>query len=245
MTLAKKAFWVLWQTLKDTWEELYSLAIVNLMWFLAWALPIGLALATGIPILIVLAAILSLGLFGAATAGIYYVTNRVAHEKTFHFSDFIEGVKLYWRHSLLWMLGNMIIVGLTVLNYVKYPEIILRYLKVSPGTLWIAAISGLWLAVLVFWLVIQVYFWPILIQQEKPNLLLCWRNSAFLTLANPFYAFLIALFFLVLLGVCYVLVIPAVFLGMTAPALLGSNAVLTLLFNFGLIEDPRPKPLRQ
>ena len=50
--LIKEAMKVFWQSLKDTWEELYSIAIVNLVWLFSWALPLGLAFGTGIPAVI-------------------------------------------------------------------------------------------------------------------------------------------------------------------------------------------------
>ena len=105
LMLIKEAMGVFWQTLKDTWEELYSLAIVNLVWLFSWALPLGLASASGLPIVFFPVAILSVGIFAVTTSGIYYVANRVAHAKTFHFYDFVEGIKkgYYWG-EMSWIL---------------------------------------------------------------------------------------------------------------------------------------------
>jgi hypothetical protein len=232
--LIKEAMEVFWQTLKDTWEELYSLAIVNLVWLFSWALPLALASATGLPIVIIPVALLSLGIFAVTTAGIYYVTSRVAHAKTFHFYDFVEGIKIYWWRALLWLLINMLVVALIIMNLRFYPT-------VFEG-IWTLFVSGLWLALLVFWLTMQVYYWPLVIQQEEPKLLLGWRNAAYLVLANPFYAFFAVSFTIVLLGISVALTLPFVFVGMGLQGLLGNNAVLKLLFSFGIIEDPRPKP---
>lgn len=41
--MIREAMGVFWQTLKDTWEELYSLAIVNLAWLFAFLVPLSLA----------------------------------------------------------------------------------------------------------------------------------------------------------------------------------------------------------
>jgi len=231
----KEAMGVFWQTLKDTWEELYSLAIVNLVWLFSWALPISLGSATRIIIVIILTGLISLGLFPITTAGVYYVAHRVAQGRTFHFSDFIEGIKLYWWRSLLWLLANMVVTGLLVLNIWFYPN-------TFKGS-WVVLVSGFWLAVLFFWLTIQLYFWPMLIQQEKPRIFMAWRNSAFLVLAGPFYAFFMVCFTLVLGGLSLVLTLPFIFVGMAILAVLGNNAVIRLLVRFKIIQDPRPKPI--
>ncbi len=230
----REAMGVFWQTLKDTWEELFSLAIVNLVWLFSWALPIGLASASGIPAVFYPVVILGICIFAVTTAGIYYVTGRVAHGKTFHFYDFIDGCKIYWWRALLWLLINVAVIFMIIVNLRFYPS-------VFTGT-WVVFISGLWLALLVFWLAMQVYYWPLIMQQEEPKLLRGFRNAAYLLLANPFYAFFVVSFSLVLLAISIGLTLPFVFVGMALQGLLGNNAVLTLLFSFGVIEDPRPKP---
>jgi hypothetical protein len=232
--LTREAMGVFWQTLKDTWEELYSIGLVNLAWLFAWALPVGLGAASGITAVVLGTALLSLLLFPIVTAGVYAVTNRVARAKTFHFSDFIDAIKKYWWRSLLWLLGNIVFLALVYVN-------LWFYMTTFEG-LWVVAVSGLWLALGVFWIVMQMYYWPILIEMENPRLLLAWRNCAYLILANPFYAFFIFSFLVFLLGLSIALTLPFIFVGMGLVGLLGNNAVLTLYFKFGLIDDPRPKP---
>ncbi len=210
--LIREATTVFWQTLKDTWEELYSIAIINLVWLFVS---------------------LTVVLFPVAMAGVYYATNRVAHGKTFHFSDFMDGVKKFWWRSLVWFLVNIIFVLLIYSNLTFYPT----QFKGS----WVIFVEGLWLAVLVFGLTMQMYFWPLLIEQKETKMLLAWRNSAYLILANPFYAFFIAVFTLTLLGISVALTLPLIFVGMGLLGLLHNNAVLILLEKFGIVKDVRPK----
>ena len=233
--LIREAMNVFWQTLKDTWEELYSLAIVNLVWLFSWSLPIGIAAAVGVPAVVIPATLLSLILFPMTTSGMYFVTNRVARGKTFHFSDFVDGIKLYWWRSLLWLLANAAFVGLSILN--------LRFYPATFTGVWVIFVGGLWLAILAFWLAMQMYFWPLLIEQEETKMLRAWRNSAYLILANPFFAFFAASFSLVLLVLSAGLTLPFIFVGMGLLGLLGNNAALVLLHSLGIIEDPRPKPM--
>ncbi len=210
--MIREAMSVFWQTLKDTWEELFSLAIANLVWLFSALTIIGLPVTT---------------------AGMYYVTNRVAHGKTFHFADFIEGIKLYWWRSLLWFLANIVMILLFWMNVRFYPE--------NFEGIWTIIVSGLWMALLAFWLGMQVYFWPLLIEQEQPKMLLAWRNCAYLILANPFYAFFVVAFSIVLFGISAALTLPLIFVGMALLGLLGNNAVLILLEKFGIIKEARPK----
>jgi hypothetical protein len=232
--LIREAMSVFWQTLKDVWEELYTLAIVNLVWLFSWALPVLLAGAIGsqIPVLFFVCLALALGAFAVTASGIYVVTNRVARGKTFHFYDFIEGIKVYWWRSLLWMLGNVVFLGLIFMNVTFYPN--------QFEGLWAIMFSGLWLAVGAFWLTMQMYFWPVLIELDEPKLLLAWRNCAYSILANPFYSFFVVSFSLVLLVLSVALTLPFIFVGMGLLAILANNAILTLYFKLGIIEDPRP-----
>ena len=231
--LLKEAMSVFWQTLRDTWEELYSLGIVNLVWLFSWALPVGLGSATGIPVVVIVTLVLSLCLFAVTTAGVYFVANRVARGRTFHFRDFIEGIQLFWWRALLWLLANALFAFLIYLNLWFWPSNF-------QGT-WVVFVGGFYLAAAVFWLMMQIYFWPILVEQETPKMLLAWRNSAYLIFVNPFFAFFIASFALVLLVLSVALTLPFIFVGIALLALLGNNAVIALYLKFGVIkENPRP-----
>jgi len=210
--MVKEAVGVFWQALKDVWEELLPLCVVNLVWLFAS---------------------FTVVLFPVTVAGVYYVTNRVARGKTFGTRDFVEGIKIYWWRSLLWFLANILVAAIIYTNLVFYGD--------QFEGFWVSIVGGLWVAVFVFWLTVQMYFWPFLIVQDEPKMLLAWRNSAYLVLINPFYAFFIASFHLLFLVVSVGTTLPLVFVGMVALALLGNNAVLTLLVKLEKIEDPRPK----
>lgn len=213
--MIREAMGVFWQTLKDTWEELFPLALVNLVWLFAS---------------------MTIVLFPVAAAGVYYVANRVAHGKTFAFGDFIEGIKKLWWRSLLWFLANLAIAFLLYTNLTFYPAFF-------KGSLVGVIIGGFWISVFVFWASMQLYFWPLLIEQEQPKMLQAWRNCAFLILANPFYAFFVVCFTVLLFGLSAALTLPLIFVGMGLVAILGNNAVLTLLVKFGVIKQARPGPL--
>jgi hypothetical protein len=212
--MIREAMSVFWQTLKDAWEELYSIAIVNLVWLFCS---------------------ITVVLFPVTLAGMFYVTNRVAHGKTFHFSDFIDGMKKFWWRSLLWFLATIVMMVIVYADLAFYAS--------RLGGLLGAVVGGFWIGVAIFWLAMQMYFWPVIIEMERPRMLLAWRNSAYLILANPFFAFFIGSFFLVLLGISAGLTLPLIFVGAGLIGLLCNNAVLTLYVKFGVIKEARPKPL--
>lgn len=231
--MIREAMNVFWQTLKDTWEELYNLAIVNLVWLFCFV-PVTVITVTQSPYIVLPAFLLALILVPSATVGVYYCTYRVAQGKTFHFADFLDGVKIYWWRSLIWLVVNAVVIFLIRTNLLFYPTII-------QGPL-IVLVGGLWLAVFVFWVSMQLYFWPMLMRQEQTKMLLAWRNSAYLLLANPFFAFFIVSFTLVLLAASLALTLPFIFVGMSLLSLLGNNAVVTMLVKLKIIQDPRVIP---
>ncbi len=236
--LFTKAMGVFWQTLKDTWEELLQLAVMNLMWTLSWGLPLALSnKASSSPALFFGVLVFGVALFALATVGILYTTNIVARGRTIHLSDFFEGVKKYWWRSLLWALVNIAVIAILVFNVLVYPKMFQGFLGVLLGGLCIAAMA--------FWAMMQMYFWPLMFHSEEPKILRAWRNAAYLLFANPFYGILMAMFVLVMLLLSGLLTLILMFAGMTLVGLLCNNATITLLVHFKIIENPRPELPKQ
>lgn len=231
--LFTKAVGVFWQTLKDSWEELLQLAIMNLIWLFSWGGPVALTTVVGAsPFLIVPLFLLGIVLFALSTVGLFYATHIVARGRTIHLAEFFDGIKIYWWRSLVWVLVNIVVLALLVFNILAYPQMLTSFLGVALG--------GLAIAALVFWVVMQLYFWPLLFSQEEPKLFQAWRNAAYLIFANPFYAFLMLTFALIMFLLAGALTIILIFAGMTLMGLLCNNAVITLMVHYGIIEDPRP-----
>ncbi|MHB1317949.1 MAG: YesL family protein [Anaerolineae bacterium] len=230
--MIQEAMQVFWRSLKDTWEELFSLAIVNLVWFVSWAIPFALVSVSGVPWLTIALLALGLALGAVSTSGMYYAVDRVAHGKTAHFDDWREGVGLYWKRALLWMVVNIAVAAAVVWNILFYGE--------NFSGNWVALMQGVWLALALFWLTMQIYFWPMLIQLEEPRLWTAWRYAAMLIIANPFYAFFVSTFSLLVLIVSLLTGVVLAVAGGTVTSLLGSNGLLILLFKLGKIQDPRP-----
>lgn len=227
-----EAMQVFWRSLKDTWEEMFSLAIVNLVWFVSWAVPFALITVSAMPWLTVVLLALGLALGAVSTSGMYYAVDRVAHGKTAHFDDWREGVGLHWKRALLWLVVNVAVAAAVVWNILFYGE--------NFSGNWVVLMQGVWLALALFWLLMQIYFWPMLIQLEEPRLWTAWRYAAMLIIANPFYAFFVSTFTLLVLIISLLTGVVLAIAGGTVVSLLGSNGLLILLFKLGKIQDPRP-----
>ena len=241
--MIKEAFALLIQTLKDTWEELYSLVIVNISWFFVVLGVPMLLLSIGHPVASISAIVLFVVVSGISAPGMYSIGMRVARGKTFHFSDMLEGIKLHWWRGLLWAGVNLLVFLILLAD--------IRFFWTDNPSLpsWLGGIGGIiitliFLYVMVFWSAMQAYFWPMLLQQQDPKLLRAWRNCAFLILAQPLFAVFVILFSIILLVVSVGFIIPLVFVGAGIQAILGSGAVLNLLYKFDKIDEVRPEPLR-
>lgn len=207
----KEAFGVVWQSLKDAWEDLFGLSLINITW-----------LFTSLTVL----------LLPVSTAGVYYATNRIAHGKTVHYSDFIDGAKKFWWRSWLWFLGNLVFLFLTYYSLAFYTSITQGFFAILIG--------GFWLAVILVWLGMQVYFWPMLVEQSDPNVLQAWRNSFILVMQQPFFTVVLFVVELALFLISIVLPIGFILVYMIVTGIMANNATVTLLVKAGFADKARP-----
>jgi hypothetical protein len=245
--VVSKAFKVVWQALKDTWGDLFMLSVLNLIWFLCI---LGPPLIPMIPVtsIALLPRLVALGVLFALilpvmTAAFYPVSHRVATGKTFHLSDYWDGVKTYWWRAILWFLANAMAVVLWWTNLNFYAGQIPRIWKLQqiPAVWPVVLINGFWTSVFFVWLLTQMYFWPMMMVQKDPNIAQAWRNGLVLVLRFPVFSLLIGIIGLILLALSIVLMAPLFLFAMGLLAILYSNATLTLLVEAGIIEgDYRP-----
>src|SRR5881394_2081323 len=103
-------FSTLWKSLKDLFEDLFILALVNILWILINA-PIAVATFFALSNFSILYIVLLLSVLtlGPTNAGLYAVAERVTDGRTSSWRDFFAGMRAYavlsWKLYGLWMLG--------------------------------------------------------------------------------------------------------------------------------------------
>lgn len=166
--------------------DLPRMVLLNLFWFLT-ALPgLGIAFSTYVltwpdrsapPVLnlwLVPLWVLALALAGPGTAGVYFVTNRLANGDLLEISRFWEGFRrFFWRGWGLALLdvGAFALLLINVIFYWTLEGVAIKALSLVFGYM------------LLIWFAIQGYLFPLLIEMDQPVLRVV-RNALFLTLDN-------------------------------------------------------------
>src|SRR5687767_5120936 len=162
--------------------DLPRMVLLNLFWFLTALPTIALGFMTylltfpegsGAPVLhiwLVPVWVLALALAGPGTAGIYYVTNRLANGELLEISRFWEGFRRYfWRGWGLALLdvGALALLVINVIFYWTLEGAAIKLLSLIFGYM------------LLIWFAIQGYLYPLLVEMDQPVLRVV-RNALFL-----------------------------------------------------------------
>ncbi len=191
---------VLRAALRDTWNDLLTTVLVNLLWTLLTVLIIP-----GPP----------------ATLALFYVGHRLAHGEPTDPGDFLRALRRYFGLGWRWGLLNGAVLFLLIGDV-----ILTNHLSQSdPARL----AQGFYLAVLGVWLLLQLYTLPFLFEQETPSLKLALRNGAVMLGRNVGFSVVwgLALAGMLLAGTLFFLVSLAA--GGVFLALTGNHAVLNRL----------------
>ena len=196
----KRTLSVILSSLKDFYDELFLFVVVNLLCVL-----LSIPLVTLAP----------------ALAGVYYVTNQLAHGRyRTEWRDFFVGFRRYFVKSWQLLLADLFLLLLIVSNIIFYTSM--------PNEI-VRLVSILWWYLLAFWLGLQIYLFPLLMEQEDERLLLVFRNAIVLTLRHPFFTIAFLLVILLLLVISLVLTVPTVVLLISLIPFLSNRALLTLI----------------
>jgi hypothetical protein len=151
---------------RDTWQELWTILIVNLLFLVA-----NLLVIPGPP----------------ATLALFYYGNRIAHGEIATERDFLHAVRQYWGPAWRWGIINLVVIALLTGDY---------YLVGSlTENIEIAAfVQGLYITLLAGWLVLQLFTLPFLFEQEQPLVIEALRNAALFIRKNLIFSLVLALF---------------------------------------------------
>lgn len=172
-------FRTLWKSLKDLFEDLFILAMVNLLWLLInTPLAVAAFFTFGSPSAFYIVLLLGVLTLGPANAGLYAVAERVADGRTSSWRDFIAGLrgyaKLSWKVYGLWMVGLIVI----LVNLQFYSQID------SPIT---SFLYVLFLYFSVVWFGFLMYIGPLMVLQTDKRIRTIARNAALMTFGRPLF----------------------------------------------------------
>lgn len=146
--------------LLGAYYDLISLILVNIIWFL-----LTLPVVTAIP----------------ALGGLYYATNRLAHQTPADWRIFLEGFRAHFWLSWRW--GLMNVAGFGILGSSLW-----FYSQVEAG--WAVWAHALMIGLLLWWFMIQVLTYPFLLEQTDRRLPVALRNSLVMLVRRPLFTVL-------------------------------------------------------
>jgi hypothetical protein len=191
-------FCIIKVSLKDIWEDIWSVLVINLVWTLCM-----LVVVPGPP----------------ATLALYRYANRMAHGEIVDTKDFFREFKTCWGCGWRW--------GVVVLpiSAIFVGDILLSNEKnMSAATF--PYMQCFYIALLVIWLLLQTQVLAFMIEQEKPEVKTAFRNSLVMLGKNFSFsiAYYLELILLILIGV--VLCMAIFIVGGVLLADIGNRAVL-------------------
>ncbi|MFA5699337.1 MAG: hypothetical protein WC954_06360 [Sphaerochaeta sp.] len=215
----KKAFF-------DGWDNLISLVVHNLGYLLVVFLLFGgLSLAESSTFLFFLIIILGLGALAFYSAGAASASWAYAYYQRPGFNDLKRGIRISWRHGLLFWGLLLLIVTLTFL--------------VIPFYMSFGNMVGIILSVLLFWVTLLLsfsllYYYPLFfaMQGDRPTKTL--KKAFLLVFDNPFFTLFLAIYQVI----TFILSLLLAFLapGFTGMNLASSVATKLLLFKYDYLE---------
>lgn len=201
----RQVFPVFWRALKDVWEELFMLVLMNLVTILL---------------------LLPVVTFPPALAGLWSVANIVAQGKSIAWSDYFGGFRKYFLKSWGLTLINLVVIALLAANVWFYTPDVFPF-RISANLSFL--IRAFWVSLLFVWAVLLPYPLALLLEQYDQRLRVALRNAFVLVFTNPGFA-LVLFVLLALLGLISV-AIPAVLglVGLAIIAVVCNKAVHHLL----------------
>ena len=190
---------ILRNSLEDIWNDLWLMLACNLFWLCAWLLVIP-----GPP----------------ASLALSKVGNRIAHGEVVDLKDFWETFRHEW--GVAWRWGGIFLAVLLVLvaNLV---------ITGSFQTSWKPYLQGLYLFLIICWLILQIFVLPFLWEQEKMSVRQALHNSWAFILGNPEFAILLSILLILIYVLGTIAFLLSVIFGGVFAACVGNRAVINRL----------------
>lgn len=236
---------VLGKWVRGLWEEMFVLLTASAVWTVIGLGPALVLFALGLAPLGAIALLVALP---PITMGVYYVTNRLAHDYVGKFSHIFEGARLYARPAWLLAVVNLIIVAILWSNYQFYapsedgPRIVGvggAELMIDPNSTLAVVARSILFSIALVWIYSQLYALPMLMEQKVPSIWFAMRNSLFLAFGSPALTITLSVILLIL-GFLILVSLPQFLRWL--PFLLILPAMIALLTNIAVVQ--RLKALR-
>lgn len=187
-------------SLQDTWHDLWSVLVCNIVWLISIFLIIP-----GPPV----------------TLALNYYANQIAHDESINVTDFFKAIPRFWLIGWRWGILNLIVLGILL------GDIVLS--SYQSKTQISVFMSGIYFTLVIFWLLLQTFTLPFLLEQTNPSVFLAFRNGISMIGKNPLFSvsFLLLLLFTLTLGTIAFML--SVALGGAFVAFAGNRAVLNRL----------------
>lgn len=198
--MKQTALKILFLSLRDTWLDLWSVLVCNIVWLIA-----NLLIIPGPPV----------------TLALFYYANQTAHEETVNVTDFFKAIPRYWWIGWRWGILNLIVLVVLVGDV-----ILTSYQSQTPSAVFF---SGIYFTIVAFWLLLQIFTLPFLLEQEEPSVVQALKNGVLMIGKNPFFSLSLIFLLLITLAVGVVAFMLSVVLGGTLVAFVGNRAVLNRL----------------
>ena len=201
----RNIFRIFWESLKEFWDELFILVLMNLL--------------TAVLLLPVVT-------FPPALAGLWSVGNLVAGGSSVEWRDYFGAFKRYFWKSWVFALINIVVGLLFYINFNFYAPETPPFNLSATVSLWVRTF---FVFVGALWVLLQMYLFAMLLEQDEQRIKLAFRNSAILMFANPGFSLLLGIIILVLAAVSILLPALWAMVTMSLVAVICNMAVQHLL----------------
>ncbi len=188
---------VIWQAIKTWYDDWFNLFILNFLVTLSW-----ITIILGPPMLFAL----------------YDIGNELAHGRSNGVGELLRGVKRHFLVSWLWMLINMVVIIVVIVNVSFYWQL---------GKSWSIILVSVFLFLGLFWAMMQVYVISFYMEQTTKSIILAHKNAALTFLASPIYTLILFLFAAFLMIISY---------GFILPLILGIPTLIVVMSNYAVVE---------